>query len=208
MPWEKYTLHARTRSQHAFFSSAWPFRHLDVTASTNIRKHISIISAVCILYGIPRWLVWMLNNFWKFLKTKWIKGTFLIHSLKAIGISWNRPFLLIPHFIYQCLFWPIRCIIWNLASVAFLFKVWYSLVIYRKVPSGKNQKAWYLQTHWTFRRRDYGCSQIGWLHGQTVLREALCRWMARWDRWAWRTHCCTGAGLTPAPAPAGMALLK
>lgn len=77
-----------------------------------------------------------------------------------------------------------------------------------KVPSGKNREAWYLQIHWTFQRRGYGCSEIGWLHGQTGLPGTLRSWQPQWDRWAWRPHSCTGAGLTPAPAPAGMALLK
>lgn len=131
-----------------------------------------------------------------------------IHSLKVFGQSWNCPFLLIPHFTYWCLLWPIRCIIWNLACVTFLFKVWYSSVIHMKVPSGKNQEVRYLQTHWTFQRTGYGCSQIGWLHGQTVLRGTLCIGHPRWDRWAWRPHSCTGVGLTSAPSPAGMAFLK
>lgn len=104
--------------------------------------------------------------------------------------------------------WPLRCIIWNLTHVAFLFKVGYSSVIRMKVPSGKKQEVRYLQIHWTFLRRGYGCSETGWLHGQTGLGGTLRSWQPHWDRWAGSPRSCTGAGWTAAAAGAGMTLLK
>lgn len=124
-----------------------------------------------------------------------------------LGCHETVPFLA-PHFINWGLFLPIRYIIWSLPDVSFLFKVWCSPVIHDEVSSGKKPRLWYLQIHWTFRRRGYGCSETGWLRGQTGLAGTLGSWQPRWDRRAGRPRSCTGVGLIPAAAGVGVTLLK